>query len=89
VELDDADPDGQTLLAFYPSIIPAENDYIRTAVRIECGAKSALDPHGDTTVRPYITEDVPTLKIVVPGVTTIEAVRSFWDKVVIAHGLRH
>src|SRR5262245_20382412 len=47
-----------------------------------------LDPHGETTVRPYITEDVPALKILVPGVTTIEPVRSFWDKAVIAHGLR-
>lgn len=88
VILDDTDPDGQTLLVFYPNIIPAETDYTRPAVRIECGAKSALDPHRDTMVRPYITADVPALDILVPGVTTIEPVRSFWDKAVIAHGLR-
>ena len=88
VELDDTDPDGQTLLVFYPSIVRAESDYVQPAVRIECGAKSALDPHGETTVRPYIAEEVTELKISVPKVTTIEATRSFWDKAVIAHGLR-
>ena len=31
---DDTDPDGRTLLVFYPSIIPGETDYIRPAVRI-------------------------------------------------------
>src|SRR6266851_5388512 len=88
VELDDADPDGQTLLVFYPSIVRAESDYTRPAVRIECGAKSALDPHGETTIRPYIADDVVDLNISVPGVTTIEPARSFWDKAVITHGLR-
>jgi hypothetical protein len=88
VAVDDADPDGQTLLVFYPSIMPAESDYIRSAVRIECGAKSALDPHRATTIRPYVADDVPALNISVENVTTIEAVRSFWDKAVIAHGLR-
>ena len=88
VELDDTDQDGQTLLVFYPSILRAETDYVRSAVRIECGAKSALDPHAETTIRPYIAEEVADLKISVPKVTTIEPTRSFWDKAVIAHGLR-
>lgn len=88
VVLDDTDPDGQTLLVFYPSIVPGETDYIRPAVRIECGAKSALDPHREATVRPYIADDAPSLDIFVSGVTTIEPIRSFWDKAVIAHGLR-
>ena len=88
VELDDTDQDGQTLLVFYPSIVHTETDYVRPAVRIECGAKSALDPHGETTIRPYIAEEVVELEISVPKITTIEPTRSFWDKAVIAHGLR-
>lgn len=88
VEPDDTDPDRQTLLVFYPSITPADSDYIRPAVRIECGAKSALDPHREITVRPYVAEETTELDISVTGVTTIEPVRSFWDKAVIAHGLR-
>jgi hypothetical protein len=54
VRFDDADPDGQTLLLRYPSVLPSEG-YIRTAVRIECGAKSAVDPHARASVRPYVS----------------------------------
>ena len=87
VELDDTDPDGQSLLVFYPSIVRADSDYVRPAVRIECGAKSALDPHCETTIQPYIGEEMPDLKISVSRVTTIDATRSFWDKAAIAHGV--
>ena len=88
IELDGDDPDGQTLLVWYPAIAASEPGYVRPAVRIECGAKSALDPHRDVLIRPYIAEDVPDLNISVPGVTTIEPPRTFWDKIVIVHGLR-
>lgn len=88
VELDDTDRDGQTLLVFYPTIIGGREDYIRPAVRIECGAKSALDPHIETTVRPYVADELNNLDISVPGVTTIEPSRTLWDKVIIIHGLR-
>jgi hypothetical protein len=88
VELDDTDLDGQTLLVYYPAIAPTDSDYVRPGVRIECGAKSALDPHSETEIRPYVADDTVELNLSVPGVTTIQAVRSFWDKAVIAHGLR-
>lgn len=57
-------------------------------MRIESGAKSALDPNGPVTILPYINDDVSGLDLAVSDVTTIEATRTFWDKVVIAHGLR-
>lgn len=41
----DADPDGQTLLVWYPEVEPRDGAYVRPAVRIESGAKSALDPN--------------------------------------------
>lgn len=88
IELDADDPDAQTLLVWYPAIAAAEPGYIRPAVRIECGAKSALDPHRDLLIRPYIAEDAPLLKMSVSGVTTIEPSRTLWDKIVIVHGLR-
>jgi hypothetical protein len=52
------------------------------------GAKSALDPHRATTVTPYLAEDVPNLMLNVSNVVTIDAERTFWDKVVILHGQR-
>lgn len=89
IEIDQADPDGQTLLVCYPEVEPRSGAYVRPAVRIESGAKSALDPNRCVTVRPYVSEEAGGLDLTVVGVTTIEATRTFWDKVVIAHGLRH
>ena len=87
VLLDGADPDGQTLLLRYPSVLPSDG-YVRPAVRIECGAKSALDPHALAQVRPYVTDDLTDVDLTVADVTTIQPTRTFWDKVVILHGLR-
>ena len=88
IELDDADPDGQTLLVWYPELEPRDAAYVQPAVRIEAGAKSALDPHRPVSIRPYIAEDATGLDLTTADVTTIDATRTFWDKVVIAHGLR-
>lgn len=88
VEIDEADHDGQTLLLWYPEVEPRDGAYVRPAIRLESGAKSALDPHGPLTITPYVAEEAPGIDLAVPDVTTIEATRTFWDKVVIAHGLR-
>lgn len=88
VEIDDADPDGQTLLVRYPEVEPCDGAYVQPVVRIEAGAKSALDPHRSVAIRPYVSEEVDGVDLIVSEVATIEAVRTFWDKVVIAHGLR-
>jgi hypothetical protein len=82
------DKDGQTLLFWYPAVTAAEGDYIRAAVKIEAGAKSALDPHIAATVTPYVTADLPDLDLAVRNVTTVLPERTFWDKVIILHGLR-
>lgn len=82
----DAD-DRQTLLVRYPTATPADG-YVDKSVRIESGAKSALDPNSARTIRPYVDEDVPDVDLAVPNVTIVDAERTFWDKVVILHGLR-
>lgn len=87
VEADDADPDGQTLLLWYPATTP-NSDYVRAAVKIESGAKSALDPNQEVSIKPYVDDDLPMLNLTVPAVRTVEPKRTFWDKVVILHGLR-
>jgi hypothetical protein len=88
VELDAADADQQTLLFWYPSATTTEGGYIRAAVKIEGGAKSALDPHTTTTVKPYADDDFPGGDLTIGGITTVDPTRTFWDKVVILHGLR-
>lgn len=87
VVMDDIDPDGQTILIHYPSVFDVD-PYVRAVVRIECGAKSALDPHSMFAVAPYIATDLSDFDLKVDGVTTILPERTFWEKVVIVHGLR-
>lgn len=89
LKLDPEDKDGQTLLFWYPVVTArSDNDYIRSAVKIESGAKSALDPHVAATVRPYVAQDLPDLDLTAGDVTTVRPERTFWDKVIILHGLR-
>ena len=87
VSLDDTDSDSQTLLVRYPPAFAADA-YVRSEVRIECGAKSALDPHVNSTIQPYVADDLTDLDLRVADVITIHPTRTFWDKVVIVHGLR-
>lgn len=85
VELDTED--SQTLLLYYPT--STERDaYIDKRVRIESGAKSALDPNSVRSISPYVADDIPDTSLAVTNVTVVDADRTFWDKVVILHGLR-
>ena len=88
LEIDPEDKDGQTLLFWYPTVTASVGDYIRSAVKIESGAKSALDPHIATAIHPYVAEDVSGLNLQVANITTVKPERTFWDKVIILHGLR-
>ncbi|MGH7102527.1 MAG: nucleotidyl transferase AbiEii/AbiGii toxin family protein [Acetobacteraceae bacterium] len=84
---DEGDPDGQSLLLRYPAVSD-EDAYVRPAVKIEAGAKSALDPHAPLAVQPYVAGEVKQFDLAVPGVMTIDPARTFWDKVLILHSLR-
>lgn len=88
VELDPDDKDLQTLLFWYPAVTARAGDYVRSAVKVESGAKSALDPHVAARVTAYVSEDLPELDLDVANVTTVKPERTFWDKVIILHGLR-
>jgi hypothetical protein len=88
IEPDADDPDGQSLLLWYPTVTADGSDYIRRAVKIESGAKSALDPHSPVTVKPYVADELPDVPLDIANITTVQFARSFWDKVVILHGLR-
>lgn len=84
----EADPeDSQALYLRYPTATPVDA-YVTKLVRIESGAKSALDPNSVRVVRPYVEDDVPDIGLGVGNVTVVDAERTFWDKIVILHGLR-
>ncbi len=86
--LDDEDPDRQSILFWYPSVAAHQEGYVRPAVRIEAGAKSALEPHEAVRISPFIADEIPEQSLEVLNVTTVFPERSFWDKVVMLHGLR-
>ena len=39
-------------------------------------------------MRPYVHDDLPEIDLSIDNVTTVDPERTFWDKVVILHGLR-
>jgi hypothetical protein len=88
VSLDEADADRQSLVLTYPSVSTEPASYIRRAVKIEAGARSALDPHRAVAVSPYIAGELSQLDLSVRNVTTIIPERTFWDKLIILHGQR-
>jgi hypothetical protein len=89
VTIDPSDKDQQTLLVEYPSLEASGKDgYIESKVKIEAGAKSALDPSQLITIKPYVAQEFIGGDLSVPNVNCIAPERTFWDKAVIAHGLR-
>jgi hypothetical protein len=87
VVLDQEDPDKQSLLIHYPSAVE-KSDYVAPSIKIESGAKSALDPHESRVIVPYLAPDFPDGDaLAVTGVKTIAPERTFLDKVLILHGM--
>lgn len=94
LELPDDDPDGQTLLFSYPTEVRAlaadEPAYIRSAVRMEIGARSDHWPAIDAVVASYAAEDFPDIfKEAECKVRVLAAERTFWEKATVLHMWHH
>lgn len=88
IVLDDEDGDQQTLLIEYPTLYPsADIAYVQPRVKLEAGARSAIDPNTLARVTPYIGEeladgwsfDVANLNVIAPS-------RTYLEKLLILHG---
>ena len=85
---DEDDPDRQTLLIEYPTLYPGDAvAYVAPRVRIEAGARSALDPTVHCTVTPYVADVLPEQSFAVDNVRVIAPERTYWEKLLILHGL--
>ncbi len=90
MELDEDDPDGQTLLFRYPvgdrSRSADEPAYIWPVVRLEIGARSDHWPVVEASVTSYAAEVFPDL-FKEPGckVRVLAAERTFWEKATVLH----
>lgn len=87
VVVDPDDQDKSTLLFQYPSLFDQDNAaYVQPRVKLEGGGRSALDPHQECTIQPFITDVLNTWDFSVANIMTIAPERTFWDKVMILHG---
>lgn len=66
------------------------NGYIRPSVKLEFGARGDIVPSAKQTITSYTAEILPKLfkapKCVIP---TLNAERTFWEKVTILHAIHH
>ncbi len=94
MELDEDDPDRQTLLFRYPAEKRSrpvdEPAYIRPVVRLEIGARSDHWPVVEAIVTPYAAEAFPGVFKEAEGKVRVLAVeRTFWEKATVLHMWHH
>ena len=56
-------------------------------VKIEAGARSALDPTLDCTVTPILSDELTDWSLEVGNLRVIAPERTYWEKLLILHGL--
>ena len=84
---DEGHVDGQTLFIEYPTLFPSgEITYVAPRVKIEAGARSALDPSRECTVTPYIADELPDWSFASGGLRVTAPERTYWEKLLILHG---
>ena len=78
---DEGHVDGQTLFIEYPTLFPSsEVTYVAPRVKVEAGARSALDPNRECTVTPYIADELPGWSFASGGLRVIASERNYWEK---------
>lgn len=88
VKSDENDLDQQTLLIEYPTQYPTSGSaYVAPRVKIEAGARSALDPVLDCTISPILADELPDWRLEVGNLQVIAPERTYWEKLLILHGL--
>ena len=79
--------DPLTLLVEYPTLFPTETvSYVAPTVKIEAGARSALEPHETRSVAAYIDDELADKSFAVGNVRVLSAQRTYWEKLLILHG---
>ena len=87
---DDDDDNRQTLFIEYTTLYPSNDvSYVSPRVKIEAGARSALDPNLICAVNPYISDELPDWYFGVEGIRTLAPERTYWEKLLILHGLHY
>jgi len=84
---DEDDASRLTLLVEYPTMYASsETSYVSPRVKIEAGARSALEPNLICTVHPYVDDELLDWSFEVNNVRVLAPERTFWEKLLILHG---
>ena len=79
--------DPQSLLVEYPTLYPASDTaYVAPSVKIEAGARSALDPNQSSGVTAFIDDELNEASLDVVNVRVLSPQRTYWEKLLILHG---
>ena len=85
---DEDDADRQTLFIEYPTLYSWDDmAYVVPRVRIEAGARSALDPSLSCTITPYVADELPDWSFDVGDIRVMAPERTYWEKLLILHGV--
>ena len=88
VRADEDDVDGSTLLVEYPALYPGGTDaYVAPRVKLEAGARSALEPTVIRDIAPIVAGELPEWSFDVRDLRIIAPERTYWEKLLILHGL--
>ena len=85
---DKDDVDQQSLFIEYPALFPSSDvAYVAPRVRIEAGARSALDPNLSCSITPYVADELPDWSFSVGDVRVVAPERTYWENLLILHGV--
>jgi len=85
---DPYDQDALSLLVRYPTMYPVSPaSYVEPWVKIETGARSAVEPTEICIVAPLVAEEIPNWPLHVDNIRTVAPQRTVWDKILVLHGL--
>jgi hypothetical protein len=88
IKLDPDDPDKQTVLFIYPSVIDnGKGSYVQPVVKVELDARSDHWPVEVMLVKPYVSDAAGKVTIEGTQVRVLGAERTFWEKATILHAV--
>ncbi|QZA18765.1 nucleotidyl transferase AbiEii/AbiGii toxin family protein [Mycobacterium malmoense] len=77
--------DGEVLTVHYPHLVEDRNPYYRESVKIEFGGRNMIEPNETHTVVPYMAATFSNFAFPVCEVSVLSPMRTFWEKVTLAH----
>ncbi len=91
LELDTEDQTNPALLFHFPSVSPlSKENYLKSVIKIEMGARSDHWPVEMAEITPYVVDAVPdAMTDRTVNVRVLSAERTFWEKATILHKLYH